>query len=242
MAICVTQDQLSVGVAHWPQRLCVRTPVHIDGRNLRSTRAVSRRSCHGNTGERAGSQAWLTMMPGTTGAPRWSISHRTTYRYSVAVAFAPHVVRLAPRADSVACVRHELSFLPQAVGVYHYVDEYGNGCARATFGTERSQVLQIESRLEVEPLVRPPPPDGLPSLPWPVASSDTLAPFRHQVASPAVFALGQQLAAECGNAPLAFFDRLCSWLYTNMDRKLRLEGAAQTPDQTLTSRHGAFPI
>lgn len=172
-------------------------------------------------------------------ATRFSISHRTTYRYSVAVAFAPHVVRLAPRADSVLCLRRELSFSPPALDVYHYVDQYGNGCARARFGVERSSVLQIESRLEVEPLLRARLPGDLPRLPWTVAGSDTLGAFRHHVASPAILALGQQLAAECDHAPLAFFERLCGWLYTNMDRQLRLEGAAQTPDETLTSRRGA---
>jgi transglutaminase-like putative cysteine protease len=170
---------------------------------------------------------------------RWSISHRTTYRYTVAVAFAPHVVRLAPRTDSVLCVRRELWFSPPALDVYHYVDPYGNGCARATFGSERSQVLQVDSHLEVESLVRPPLPHSLPKLPWATPSNDTLAAFRRNDASPAVVALGQQLAMECGSAPLAFFDSLCRWLYTNMDRQLRLEGAAQTPDQTLAIRHGA---
>jgi transglutaminase-like putative cysteine protease len=172
-------------------------------------------------------------------ARNWAIRHVTTYRYSVPVAFASHVLRLTPRPDSVRCLARQLQVTPTPLDVTDYDDGFGNQCTRLSFGPGRFDELVIDSRLEVEPSARPcnarP---NLPALPWPPRQDD-LSAFRERDESPPVVSLAQVLAEAVGNEPLAFFEALCGNLYTNTDRQLRLEGAAQTATQTLESRRGA---
>jgi transglutaminase-like putative cysteine protease len=173
-------------------------------------------------------------------AAHWAIRHVTTYRYSVPVAFATHVLRLTPRPDAVRCLARQLLVTPAPLGVTDYVDAFGNGCTRVEFGPGHVNQLVIDSRVEVETCA-PPGNAGpsLPTLPWRPSAQDGLAAFREPDYSPPVVSLAQMLAANVGYQPLAFFDGLCSHLYHNTDRQLRLEGAAQSPTETLESRRGA---
>jgi hypothetical protein len=54
-----------------------------------------------------------------------------------------------------------------------------------------------------------------------------------------VHAFAQSVAAEVGYEPLAFLERLNRELHARTDRQLRVEGAAQAPEQTLASARGA---
>jgi transglutaminase-like putative cysteine protease len=176
--------------------------------------------------------------PDTAG--RWAIRHLTTYRYSTPVRFATHVLRLTPRPDSVRCLAQHLQVTPTPLGLSDYTDAFGNGCTRVSFGTGHFDELRIDRRLEVAAYVPPSNPGlSLPALPWLPTASDALVAFRARDGSPAVAAIAQRLAAEVGHAPLAFFERLCRQLYLDTDRQIRVEGAAQTPEQTLRSRRGA---
>lgn len=170
----------------------------------------------------------------------WAIRHRTVYRYSTPVAFAPHVLRLTPRAEGLRRLTRTLNVTPEPVEVTDFSDAYGNTCTRVTFGGEAVDELVIDSRLDVEPLTEPlRPAVGLPLLPWWTPPDDSLALYRQPDESAEVAALAQRLAAEVGREPLAFFDHLCSTLYSTLDRKIRVEGAAQTPAETLRSGRGA---
>jgi transglutaminase-like putative cysteine protease len=172
-------------------------------------------------------------------ARRWAIRHVTTYRYSVPVAFATHVLRLAPRSDGVRCLARQLQVTPTPLGVIAYDDPFGNSCSRLSFGPGHFNELVIDSRLEVEASARPDDArPNLPALPW-LSGQDGLGAFRERDESPPVIALAGMLARSAGYEPLAFFEALCRNLYTNTDRQLRFEGAAQTPTQTLESRRGA---
>jgi transglutaminase-like putative cysteine protease len=173
-------------------------------------------------------------------AGRWAIRHVTTYRYSVPVAFATHVLRLTPRADRARCLVRHLQVTPAPLGVTEYLDAFGNDCTRLDFGPGQFTELVIDSRVEVETFAptgnaRP----SLAGLPWLPLGHDDLAVFRVRDESPTVISLAQDLAASVGYQPLAFFECLCSDLYTNTDRQLRLEGAAQNATETLASRRGA---
>lgn len=172
-------------------------------------------------------------------AGHWAIRHVTTYRYSVPVAFATHVLRMTPRPDSVRCLARHLQVTPTPLGVTDYVDAFGNSCTRLNFGTSHCHELVIDSRVEVETCAPPGSAPNLRALPWLPSGQDGLAAFRERDESPAVLALAQMLSANVGFEPLAFFDSLCRHLYTNTDRQLRFEGAAQTPSQTLELRRGA---
>jgi len=181
-------------------------------------------------------QPWPTNAGG-----RWAIRHVTTYRYSVPVAFATHVLRLTPRPDRVRCLARKLQVTPTPLGVTDFIDTFGNSCTRLDFDAGRFQELVIDSHVEVDTAapahdLRP----NLPSLPWLASGqTDELAPFRERDDSPQVVSLAQTLSADVGYEPLAFFERLCSNLYSNTDRQLRLEGAAQTPAETLATGRGA---
>src|SRR3954468_11161930 len=145
---------------------------------------------------------------------RWAIRHVTTYRYSVPVAFATHVLRLAPRPDSVRCLARQLQVTPLPHDVTDYHDAFGNPCTRLSFGPDRVDALVIDSRLEVE--TNAPECDArqsLPALPWLPSTQDGLAAFRDRDESPLVASFAQTLAKHVDYAPLAFFAALCSDLY-----------------------------
>jgi len=177
----------------------------------------------------------------TNAVRRWAIRHETVYRYSTPVVFAPHVLRLTPRADSVRCVARVVHVTPTPIDVADFSDAFGNSCTRVTFGTGSADELIVDSRLEVETHAPPFLLDGLrvPTLPWAPSENDLLLPYRQRDGSVEVGALAQQLAREVGYAPLAFFDRLCRTLYSTLDRQIRVEGPAQTPAETLTTGRGA---
>ena len=172
---------------------------------------------------------------------RFAIRHRTTYRYTLPVAFAPHVVRLTPRAESARCLSRRLSATPTPVSLVDETDDLGNAVTRLGFGPALHTELVVESHLIVE-TVEPPHFDlalPLATLPWPAPNDDALAPFAWTEPDSAVSSLAHSLSNDVGGAPLAFFDRLCRYLHDHIHRGLRLEGAAQTPSQTLASRSGA---
>lgn len=172
---------------------------------------------------------------------RWRVRHETRYHYSTQVAFAQHVVRLTPRAERVRLGARSLQISPTPSAALDYVDGLGNGYTQVSFGPGYADELAIVSQLEVE--VLPPPaldsPLALSQLPWAPPLYDSLAQFRQVDGSADVAALARQLSLEAGGAPLAFFDRLCQWLYSTMDRQIRVDGAAQTPAETLATGRGA---
>jgi transglutaminase-like putative cysteine protease len=127
---------------------------------------------------------------------------------------------------------------PEPQFLEHFQDAFGNRCTRLEFAAEPTQELRIQSRLIVESLPRPEPPPMLRGLPW-LADASIGSDYFGGSGSPAVAALARQLFAETAGAPLEFLGRLCQWLYTRMDRQIRVEGAAQSPDETLATRRGA---
>lgn len=173
---------------------------------------------------------------------RWTIRHQTTYRYDTAVAFAPHTLRLSPRADSVRTLARNLWITPTPIEVVDYSDDFGNLCTRVSFDGNMVNELKLESHVEVQAYAQQHPllsAIALPPLPWTPPSFDTLLSFRQPDGSAEVAALANRLSAEVGGAPLAFFEHLSNTLYAMIDRQIRVEGPAQTPEQTLFLGRGA---
>jgi transglutaminase-like putative cysteine protease len=184
---------------------------------------------------------WVVMTELHANAPfRWTIRHETTYRYDAQVAFAPHVLRLTPRADSARTIARAFYVTPTPIERHDHLDAFGNTCTRVTFGPETSNELIIDSHLEVETYAAPFR-DGsrLPPLPWAPNDSDLLGLYRQRDDSAEVAALAQRLASEVGQSPLMFFELLCRTLYTTLDRKIRFAGNAQSPSETLRTGRGA---
>lgn len=167
--------------------------------------------------------------------------HETRYRYSTQVTFAPHVVRLTPRAERVRSIARRLQIWPTPSAALDYVDGFGNAYTQVSFGQDFADELVIVSELEVEVLAPPARDDllQLPQLPWALPLYDSLSQFRQADGGAEVAELARQLALEAGGAPLQFFDRLCQRLYSTLDRQIRVDGAAQTPAETLATGRGA---
>jgi transglutaminase-like putative cysteine protease len=81
---------------------------------------------------------------------------------------------------------------------------------------------------------------GLPRLPWSSSPDDVLANYRRDAEhDAAVAAFAAALAAECGWTALPFLDHLSRTLFTRLERRIRVEGAAQAPAHTLAIGRGA---
>jgi transglutaminase-like putative cysteine protease len=171
---------------------------------------------------------------------RFSVCHETHYRYSAPVFFAPHVLRLTPRADNAVLLMHSLTIDPVPAVRQDLTDRYGNTITRVEFSSPSSH-LSIESRFDLETRATPAEASSaLPPLPWPSAASEAMAdylPSGDQDENVRAFAAG--LASESGWDGLAFLTRLNQTIFTRTDRHIRPEGAAQTPAHTLATGKGA---
>ncbi len=171
---------------------------------------------------------------------RFSVCHETFYRYTMPVRLGSHVLRLNPRADGARVLAASLTVDPTPAVRYEQTDRFGNQITCVGF-EGLSDELRIESRFDLDiqaaaPLCDP----GLPRLPWSSSPPDALADYRadgEQDAAVAAFAT--TLASESEWAALAFLDRLSRTLFTRLERRIRVEGAAQAPAHTLATGRGA---
>ncbi len=171
---------------------------------------------------------------------RFSVCHETHYHYSAPVLFAPHVLRLTPRADNAILLTHSLTIDPVPAVRQDLTDGYGNLITQLDFGAPSGH-LSIESRFDLETRAIPAlARSALPLLPWPPDMSDAMAdylPPGDQDESVRAFAAG--LASESGSDVLAFLAHLNQTLFTRTDRHIRPDGVAQTPAHTLATARGA---
>lgn len=171
---------------------------------------------------------------------RFVVRHETTYRYSVPVVLAPHVLRLTPRGENDLQAR-SLVVSPQPVALREERDEHGNTITRATFSSDATDVLRIESRFELVTSTPAAAFDASPSLPWARPSFDDLAPYRpaNEAADAAVAAFARAGAAEVGHRAVPFLDHLCRTIHARADKRVRPSGDAQPAAQTLATWQGA---
>lgn len=171
---------------------------------------------------------------------RLSVRHETLYRYSGPVAFAPHLLRLHPRAQGANLLTASLSIEPTPVARQDTTDRFGNRITEVSFAGV-SDVLRIESAFEIDiPPAAPLRDPGFPLLPWPAHTDDGLSDYRtggDQEETVKNFAAA--LAADSGWRVLPFLDKLTRTLFTRFDRHIRTEGAAHSPAQTLATGRGA---
>ena len=168
------------------------------------------------------------------------VRHETVYRYTAPVTFAPHVLRLNPRADGARILADSLTIDPAPAARHDATDSFGNLVTHVSFD-RTSDLLRIEKRLELDvaegPRLRDP---GLPRLPWSPGAHDALADYRPAGDHDAtVSGFAARLAAESGWAALPFLNRLSGTLFTRLERRIRVDGAAQSPAHTLTIGRGA---
>ncbi len=171
---------------------------------------------------------------------RFAVEHETLYRYSASVGFGPHLLRMNPRLDGGRLVSRVLRVTPVPVQWTEVVDDYGNQLTRVAFQGQ-ADALRIESRFELETATAPALPSYAPlaPLPWPSFIGDGLDAYRAGEIEPQVRAFADALAWRSGGAPLAFLAALTADLHGDMDRAVRVDGAARSAATTLATRQGA---
>ncbi len=171
---------------------------------------------------------------------RFSVRHETIYRYSAPIRLAAHTIRLSPRPDAGRALSRALRVTPEPVRREETLDPFGNLVTRLDF-EGLSDILEIESRFEVDVATAPPQGSAAPPpLPWPSTASDPNAIYlAGEGVDGAVRAFARKLAVAAGGEPLAFLDRLNAALYRDIRHDIRDGGAARPPEETLALKHGA---
>jgi transglutaminase-like putative cysteine protease len=157
-----------------------------------------------------------------------------------AVRFAPHHLRLNPSTEAARGLTASLTIDPQPAARWDATDQFGNRVTHVNF-ENASDVLRIESSLELDVAAASPLRDpGLARLPWRPNANDGLAGYRGK-AGPQVEVehFVEALATESHWAPLSFLEVLNHTLFNCFDRRIRIEGAASSPAQTLATGRGA---
>ena len=79
----------------------------------------------------------------------FSISHITSYKYTIPVFLEPHLLRFFPRTDSSQkLLWHQLIITPQPSGYSDIIDSEGN-VARWIWFNDTTQNLEIEMQCDV---------------------------------------------------------------------------------------------
>ncbi|HEX2734354.1 MAG TPA: transglutaminase family protein [Polyangiaceae bacterium] len=162
---------------------------------------------------------------------KFAVEHLTRYRYSLPVQLGSHVIRLSPRRD-VRVVSRDLQIFPEPATRQERHDAHDNLLLLVTFNGYTEE-FRVESRFTAETETPSMPPQGtLSRLPWMIppssaATTDDVWNFAHQLALDVEF------------EPIAFLNHLGQTLYQRMDRKVRLEGEAQSASETLSTMRGA---
>jgi transglutaminase-like putative cysteine protease len=171
---------------------------------------------------------------------RFSVRHRTLYRYSAPVRLAEHVLRFNPRPEAGRLLTRTLAIDPSPVRREDALDRFGNLVTRVAFDG-LSDRFAIDSRFGLE-VVGPAAPNSVaqPPLPWPIDADGPNAVFcPFDDVDDTVRAFAARVAAECGGDALAFFDRLNETLFVRIRHDIRPEGAARPAAATLALGHGA---
>ena len=175
---------------------------------------------------------------------RFRIRHRTTYLYERPVRLGPHRIRLSPRSDvGVALEHHHLVVDPPPRARWQGLDPDGNLVTELRFAGE-TRHLQIESDLDLRTGSGPPSAAGFPaalpaSEPYEHRLRQRLAPWLADSAmAPAVRELAMRLGGSSCDG-LGFLEALNRYLHQRLEREIREEGEAHSPEETLRRGSGA---
>jgi transglutaminase-like putative cysteine protease len=177
---------------------------------------------------------------------QFAVRHITTYRYSAPVHLGPHILRLTPRSDGKQrLLEHACQVSPQPALRSSALDAEGNVVTRLWF-TGVTGELRIESDIRIETLQENPydfivdtPSASLP-MPYNRYESSLLAACRYPgEVAPEVVSLAAGMAREAQQSTLGFLEILNSFLHDEIEREIRVQGAAQKPELTLARRMGA---
>jgi len=176
---------------------------------------------------------------------RFTIQHRTQYRYSQPVRLSPQRLRFFPRHDgSQRVIDHRLEISPLPQGRNEHIDLEGNRVTQVWFDAD-TEYLDINLEMQVETLrVNP--------FDYVLDSEAASLPIDHTYdgvcvhgylariqADDAVTAFAAELSLAVDRDTLRFLDRLNTQLFADFNHLHRETGTPQSPASTLESRSGA---
>lgn len=176
---------------------------------------------------------------------RFEIDHTTRFVYSRAVYLEPMVVRLHPRADAAHLVNDfKLTVTPPPTTRSDTVDADSNAVSLLWF-TDKTEELVLHATSVVQTL-NPNPFDYVMAhetserFPVQYSSHDLLVLQPHLLSTTAPLAaeLASELMKECDFRVVDFLNRLCEWLYVEVEQYIRPHGEPHPSEFTLTERTG----
>lgn len=176
---------------------------------------------------------------------RFSIEHRTHYRYSQPVRLSPHQLRFYPRDDGAQrIIDYRLDISPVPQGRNEHIDLEGNRVTQVWFVADTDH-LELTLAMQVETLRNDPFDFILDSAAasLPIDHSRDLICARAYLerieTDDAVTAFAAALSLSVDRNTLSFLDRLNRELFAGFGNIHRETGIPQSPVQTLQSRQGA---
>jgi transglutaminase-like putative cysteine protease len=166
------------------------------------------------------------------------IRHESLYRYDVPVRLGPHRLRLSPRPEGVRIESQRVMIEPEPVERSDELDAFGNPTTRLVFAGA-TQLLRVDSEVELETFPPDAPQPSLASLPWQPRASDPLSVYRSSDGDASVRDFAHAMLSEAGPEPIGFLNHLCETLYRRIDRHVRPSGSARSAGETLAMRSGA---
>lgn len=176
----------------------------------------------------------------------YKIEHATKYYFSKEVFLEPHIVRLCPRSDSTQTLKSfEIDVKPTPTGRTNMVDIGGDSVF--LWFEELTDSLTIVTRSEVETSRVNPfdyilASDRAHRLPMEYNSSDgsALEPYRmpYSEFGDKFESFVAKILLESENSSLKFLSSLTSYINENFEYKVREDGPAQEPEESLDTMKG----
>jgi transglutaminase-like putative cysteine protease len=175
---------------------------------------------------------------------RFTIQHRTHYRYSAPVRLDTQQLRFHPRGDrGYRVLSHQLAISPLPTGRSEQLDAQGNLVTLVWFD-RATEDFAIEMSLQLETgagVIRPVLPLNASVLPLRMDNHEPLLPACIERNHPhqAIDHFAAELGRSVNSSTLDFLDCLNQTLFSEFAHIHRETGEPQNPEQTLQSRRGA---
>jgi transglutaminase-like putative cysteine protease len=176
---------------------------------------------------------------------RFTIRHKTHYRYSSPVVLSPHRLRFHPRDDGAQrVIEHQLNISPTPLGRNDHLDLEGNRVTQIWF-EEVTDHLDIEVNMQIETFRSN-------AFDFILAPEAAVLPIDHEhdlicarayleriEPDDVVTAFAAELSLAVERDTLSFLDRLNRQIFAEFTQTHRHTGVPQSPAFTLQSRQGA---
>lgn len=182
---------------------------------------------------------------------QYQIVHKTIYTYSQSITLEPHTIRLRPRSDGWQTLQNfEIEILPTPVNQSQIIDLDGNAAIKVWFGSQTTELLEIQTRSQVEThctnpfnFLLEPWANQLP-IDYPSSMRSQLQPYLQGYWStagidPVAIQLAQEIQHANNGETIGFLTALNERIYQNCQQVIRETGAPLPPSITWTEKSGS---